>query len=314
MIYRNLPVCFHPTTLMMLDDDKSFVEAMMALVSLSMKFKPFTVPQEALEFLNSYERHPFTELCISQSQTGFEDRDIKVDITRIHEHMKNPDRENEIACVIVDFAMPNLTGSEFCEKIKDLPLKKLMLTGEATNEEGIRAFNANIIDQFYTKGAATIGEDIMRHVRELQIAYFQDLSSVIIKSLADSPNPPPHSVLDSDLVNPIFALLAEKNIAEYYLFSNEGYFKTVDQEGKQGWMVIHSDDEIDTLEDLISHMYSDTPSPALKKVWDDLKAREITLLFPTTKDSNKAPEDWGPYILQTQKISTPKSDYYIAFA
>ena len=70
-------------------------------------------------------------------------------------HIYNKERFGETSVVVVDFAMPQMNGEEFCRKLGQLKgnsVKIIMLTGEADEEMAVRLFNAGVIDKFLRKG------------------------------------------------------------------------------------------------------------------------------------------------------------------
>lgn len=299
-----------------IDDDDNLLDAICTTFHDHIKVIPFISPLKAIEHLKDYKPHSFTELCIeSVDRRKMEERDLHIETGNIHKMLFNPNRFDEISTLLVDFVMPQMTGTDFFKQVQHLKAKKVMLTGEASNEEGLRAFNDGLIDRFYQKGEKNLQHQLIGNMQKMQIAYFQSLSNVIIHSLENADAPPPHCVMDGGMVDPFFKILNEKRIAEYYLISNEGYFLTVGYEGELEWLIMHSEDELDTLHELISHIHDDTPSKVTEELLGDLKNCSKTLFFAKDTDSNMDPAEWtDEFILPTTKISTGKSDYYYAFA
>ncbi|MDO9099600.1 MAG: response regulator [Caldisericota bacterium] len=62
--------------------------------------------------------------------------------------------------LIVDFDMPGMDGLELIQKIKALPVRRVLLTGQADAAVAVKAFNAGLIQQFIPKNAPELFDDI----------------------------------------------------------------------------------------------------------------------------------------------------------
>lgn len=313
-IINGIPACFHPTTVLLLDDDAALTESITLKCQSTSRCVSFTSPQAALDTLKNYHPKSFTTNCIQQNEEyDLDERSIHVEIPNIYKHIYNPERFNEISVMVVDYAMPGMNGVEFCKAAKNINCMKIMLTGEADEKQGIDAFNAKLIDMFHKKGEADIYKTICQDIKTKQIEYFQKLSHIIISSLSNSPDHPPACILDHSLVNPFFDLLAANNIAEYYLYSNDGYFLTLDYDGNIKWLVIHDDKEMDALAELAESIHLQEPSKPSKKVVDSIKAKNRIALFIDKDDTNIDCASWGPFLQPASKMRCGEKSYYYAF-
>lgn len=121
---------------------------------------------------------------------------VDIDVFSIHKMMYIPDRFAEISVAVIDYAMPAMNGLEFCAATSDLPMKKIILTGQAGHSTAVRAFNEKLIDRFIMKGEYGFLKTLREAIHNLQRDYFSDLSEVIIKDLEANPR--------SCLSDPIF--------------------------------------------------------------------------------------------------------------
>ncbi len=86
-----IPCCFHPTTVVAVDDDPVLLKQLVLNygdVSLS---KNFMNPGDAIDFFQQYQAQNFTQCCVLRG-TGddFEQGGVTVNIQKIHEHIYNP--------------------------------------------------------------------------------------------------------------------------------------------------------------------------------------------------------------------------------
>ena len=63
----------------------------------------------------------------------------KIDYSKLSNFIYQKDRFNDISIAIVDYSMPKMNGVEFCKKISNSRVKKIMLTGNAGYEIGIQS-------------------------------------------------------------------------------------------------------------------------------------------------------------------------------
>jgi CheY-like chemotaxis protein len=318
MMIRTLPCCFYPTTLVLIDDDQNLLDSIESRMSSTFFVKKFSSPVEALKFFRSYEEHPFSKNCIQHSERFHANiRHIQVEIRDIHQHLFEKSRFHNISVIVSDYSMPEMTGAQVFNELYPLDCKKIMFTGEASDTEGLKAFNSGVIDRFCRKSDSPATMAFI--FEDMQLRYFQERSKPIVEALEKSDEPPPHCMLNPELVSPIMSQLKNRGIREYYLYNNDGVFLTVTHDGKLGWMVIHSADEIDTYYNMVSHLHQDFPSEFSEELIEDLNLCNKTLFFPREADANtpldsfENIEIWKNFVLPTTKIFTSTANYYYAF-
>jgi len=242
--------CFFPTTVLFVDDNQHFLN------SLSIKLddkkivpKLYSDPLKALQFLEEdYEPSPFTERCILHPQNQLDGhRFIDIDVNAIRYEMYNPLRFNEISVVVVDYAMPGLSGMDLCLLVRerDPRLKILMLTGEADENIAVQAFNEGSIDKFIHKGTENFAARLNAAIYDLQQDYFNDLSEIIMSSVARNVKFPPTAWLNDPIFWQFFHKICQENhIVEYYLTDTNGSFLLLDADANPSWFAVKSEDNM----------------------------------------------------------------------
>jgi DNA-binding NarL/FixJ family response regulator len=137
-----LPLFSHPLTVALIDDDSLFLEAMTALLKENYPLKMFNNPINAVDFFYNY-----TSLLSS--------------LKLIREDTE------EIGVIIIDHNMPGMNGIEVCRKLKLLPIKKILLTGEGSDKFAIDALSEGVIDCFLRKDSLSLPEDINLNLKLL---------------------------------------------------------------------------------------------------------------------------------------------------
>ena len=154
-----IPCMQFPTTTIFLDDDIHFLDVINLRTSNKFITKLFSCPYEAYEKLtiknqlkiNIFEKSDDIESENIGTTLDESESLIKIKWGSLINVAKNEERFRIPTVIVVDYNMPNINGIEFLKKIKDMNIKKIMLTGEADQQVGIDAFNDGLINRFITK-------------------------------------------------------------------------------------------------------------------------------------------------------------------
>ena len=131
---NRLNICYYPTSLILVDDNKKFLQSLrLRLSDYSCYF--YENPKVALDFLNnSYKLEPFiNRILLSEEDNHLEQPIAGLNIKKIHHEIYNSNRYQEISVLLADYSMPYINGTEFCKEMQSKYLQKIMLTGEASN-------------------------------------------------------------------------------------------------------------------------------------------------------------------------------------
>ncbi len=301
-----IPACYYPTMVVFVDDSKDFLMNFSLQFDPSLAYQLYTSPHAALKVLNQQRVSHLDQKCFSQYAEAIgcpsTTHTINVDISAIHREVYDPERFSEVSTVVVDFAMPDINGLEFCERLKDRPVKKILLTGQADAQTAINAFNDGIIDHFILKSDPHVIDKVNAAIAELQQRYFQEKSDFMVKALAiDSPN---------FLQDPVFftffnELCRENDIVEYYLTENSGTFLTLSASGIARWLIICTDQDID----MYCELGRDINAPG--DVLERLKSREcIPHFWQTDRYYEVDPIEWDSYLYPAKKINGREIYFY----
>ena len=146
-------------------------------------------------------------------------------------------RFNRLSVVIVDYSMPTLNGLQFCEKIRDPHIGKVLLTGVADEKMAVEAFNAGIIDRFIAKSHPRATDHISQFSREMQHSYFRSQSDQMRRTLSLTG---PLFLDDPALTQWVQRLMLRKNFCEYYMVSNPPGLVMVTASGHIGQLLVLS--------------------------------------------------------------------------
>jgi len=237
---------FHPTTVVIVDDNKDFLVNFSLRLGERLAYRLFSSPLDALQYVND---NPASNLLLSKCITSHSDELyniycenlVEVNVNALQSELSNRQRFLEKSVVIVDYDMPGMNGIEFCRLIRDANVKKILLTGVADEKLAVRAFNEGVIDKFIMKqdnvGIASINECIA----SFQDDYFEEKGGFIKSSL--------NNVAFGFLLSPefitLFDSLRELNeVVEYYLTGEPSGYLMLSADGSVNHLMVMSDKEM----------------------------------------------------------------------
>lgn len=238
---------YFPTTAVFVDDNPSFLRSLALELPEELAFQTFENAEAALERVNRtpsalplYQRC-FTQIGLPGASADTTEKLIHLDLSQIELEISNTERFQEVSVVVVDFDMPAIDGLEFCRRITNPRIRKILFTGVADEKIAVQAFNAGIIDRFIIKSQPDAVSAVRKAVLELQQRYFEAISETLRATLML--NPPPF--LTDPAFERLFANLRERRkLVEYYLVANPGGFLTLTDQGDLYRLVVLSEAEL----------------------------------------------------------------------
>ncbi len=294
---------FHPTSVLVLDDDPLFLESLDFQFSDELSCQTFTRPDAALEHLHTQARqHPdfsrYFKDC-SEMDLGSEsrhgDRLLRLQLSELRSMIDDQARQQRVSVAIVDYDMPKMTGVQFCRAIRDLPVKTILLTGKAGLETAISAFNEGVIDCFLQKQDVNVSLSLRREIKRLQAAYFEGISDPIRCALALQS---PSFFSDPNFIKLFNEVAQEHNIVEHYVCAYPPGVMMRDAEGKESFLLVR--DPESTRSQCEAAENRSAPSDMLHL----LRSRKAQAWFPT-QQGYYHPDfetEWSRYIWPAQLL------------
>ncbi|NCX93256.1 MAG: response regulator [Gammaproteobacteria bacterium] len=297
--------CYYPTSVLMVDDNPRFLKHLSVGLSEKSTYHLLTDPRAALEWLNKPSILKIASEACFKSVEELDDREDlprsslnSVSLQSVMNLIYEPDRYREVSVLVLDYAMPGMNGLELCEKLKDHPVKKIMLTGEADHHLAVDAFNAGLIDRFLLKQSDTVlAQKLNQLIEEMQHAYFFELGTRLQLEL----NLPKlwQSEAFQSIIKQIFT---EHDIYEYYLLNSEGSLLLLDHLGRPSWLLIEDAQEIDRFAQMAEE--NDAPSAVVSA----LQRHEKMPFFLTQEDEDTPVESWLDLMYSVKPV--PNSSLY----
>lgn len=300
-----IPICYFPGTVIFVDDSRDFLTNFTLQLDEMLAYKLFSSPFEAVECLKSHKNsfEGINQRCMSEylesTAWPMTNQTVNVDLSAIHSEVYNSKRFQEATVVVVDYAMPGMNGLEFCREIKDMPVKKILLTGQADEAIAIQAFNEGLIDKFIRKNQSDVTSQINHSIEDLQINYYKEMSEMIIQMLALNS---PHFLND-----PLFAkffnrICRENQIVEYYLTENTGSFLLMNADAEPCSLIVKSEQDLKMYYELAC----DNNAP--QTILEDLKlGRKIPYFWQANELEWN---EWSSCLFDAKKIEGEQIYYY----
>lgn len=307
MKHRDIPPFYFPTTVVFVDDSADFLANLSLQLDSDLAFRLYDSPQDALAALSALPPPVLpNEKYFSLYRNGEEfplfHHVIDLNLDKVHREVHNEFRFEHVSVAVVDYAMPEINGLEFCRNIKNPAVKKILLTGKADEKIAVQAFNQGLIDCFIPKHDAEVIQTLNRAIEESQQAYFCEIEQMLAGALA---------VGASDFLrDPLFAgvfreICRERRIVEYYLCSNPEGILMLDADAVPSLMIVQTE------EDLFDHFEIAYDQAAPQGLLDALKSNQVVPYF-WRSGGNYRPDckDWRSCLFPATELKGRRWYYY----
>lgn len=238
---------YYPTTAIFIDDSDTFLENVIFQLDPNIPYKAYQEPMKALEYILEKKsldiRASLKFICNNHPNDVPESGTYSVNyqFSTLYEEIYNPNRFQDLSVAVIDYAMPRINGIELCQALKDTPIKKILLTGEADHDVAINAFNDGIIDKFIRKDKQAAGQMVNKAIFELQKLYFQERTIVMTSAL----NTEKSCFLQDPLYHSLFNNVLNKTSAcDSYLLESSGSFLFMGPDKIPTWLLVKSREDL----------------------------------------------------------------------
>jgi len=306
-----LPVYQYPTVTVLVDDSQSFLDSLVFQLAPQMGCKAFCNAGSALDWVRqSYRQHPFSDgnglirVGYDENSDFLERRNVSIYLDRIYRIVMDRTRFALPSVLVVDYAMPQMNGVEFCRAVRDLPCKKILLTGQADEKIAIDAFNRNLIDCFIQKHDVSAFDRLDAEIIRLQREFFNEQTHTLKDLLTR------HSygfLSDPAIQHAVYQLSVRYRFVEHYLFPNPPGILFFDNHGKPTLMVIETEGGLTTQHEIAE----DQGAPA--QFLSALRERKLVPFFSDTGGMylKEIADNWLSYCLPPQ-VCMGREVYYWA--
>jgi CheY-like chemotaxis protein len=301
-----MPICYFPTTVYFVDDDIAFLDQLKIRLKRQLIIKTESDPVVALNFFNNeYHQNAYWSRCFTKTKLVFgKPQELILDVSVITNEVYNRKRFEETANIVVDYAMPGLTGLELCKQVKRTDhminpvLKLTFLTGKMDSAFDVHEY----IDAFYRKSDPT--EKLIQKMLSNERVFFEDASLGVMHHLVNDPTNRTVCLIDKVFIAFLKKLMADHNIVEHFLLDKQASFLMLDRFANLSWFLIRNDRGMNqSIEWAKQHS-------APQGVIHALERREKLLYIPDEKQFKADSVDWNDYLHPIQVLEGQEKFYH----
>lgn len=296
------PTCFyHPIKVIFLDDSRSFLDALDLEFGTQLNMLTITNPDTVIQTIDNHSQNITKSVFKLMNDVDTDtttDRVIGFEVSNMLSLIYDKKRFDHVAILVVDYEMPDINGIEFCQKLKERKIFRIMLTAEADKDTAIKAFNNGLIDKFILKTNEELYSEITFAVQELTQRYFKEISSSIINGHTGSIG----TLFGNESYLQLFAEIVSKvQPVEYYLVDNSGSFVFLDKDANPTWLIVRHNKELDEQVELLQGY--DVPYQIIESV----AKKEKILFLLSEKEYKKPVGEWVKHMFDSKKLD---NNYY----
>lgn len=166
-----------PGTVLLLDDDETFVRSLAAALE-PVPSVAFTAAGPALRHLHTVaDGVGGPPVGISHADDGTITEAVTLRTEQLARFIRSPSRFAMVTVAIVDQVMPAMSGTVFCDQVRDFGVKSILLSGRMSDGEAVAAFNQGVIDRYLEKNDPAIMTKLPAMIRELHACHARDRSA-----------------------------------------------------------------------------------------------------------------------------------------
>ncbi len=304
-LLSNPYACFFPTKTIFIDDSKEFLDSVALNLSYnSQSYKFFSNIYEALEYINQNKANAewFKSYIKLLEEEEDERKIIEINIGGLYNQLYNSNKFNVITNLVIDYDMPEMNGLDICNKLANLNINKILLTGAADEKLAVNAFNNDLIDNFIPKHTPNIYAELKEAIDKGANSYFNILSKIIFSSIQTENE---CFFIKEQPFKELFNSFLEKNqIIEYYLIDSSGSFLLINAKGMLDILHFANEKQLDSFYQLILE------EGLALNLLNELKQRDKMLCYNNFDNKTLPIQEWHKYFKTTKKIIIKDKPYY----
>tara|TARA_Y100000588_G_scaffold341176_1_gene385064 strand:+ start:400 stop:1518 length:1119 start_codon:yes stop_codon:yes gene_type:complete len=294
-----IPVCYHPTTILSVDDDMDFLKLLSMQMYDKLSFLCFDSPEKALDYAKSYhDYNPFIERC-----TRTDDSKTTFNFSAIRNEIYNADRFKEICISVTDYDMPYKDGIELIRTLEFKPeisqYTNIILTGKISDEFKEKLVGLGLSGEYIGKDDPQYINKLLDLIENRLARIFQTYSYMPARALSNDPEENTSCFFDGGFAKILNKHIKDNNVCELYLFDKQGSYLFLDKDANLSWMFVRNDTGIENSVKL-AKQYS-----APKAVIQALEDKSHILSLYENEDFKIRKEiDWDKYLLPAKVFET----------
>jgi CheY-like chemotaxis protein len=301
-----MPICYHPTTILSVDDDVSFLKNLAFKVSDKVLLLCFNSPEEAMEYTkNKHHYFPVLSRCYDNKNI-----DSAFNLKLIRNEIFNPDRFKEITINVTDYDMPHTSGLELIKTMEFPPevsqYTHIILTGKISTNFKDKLAEMQLSTEYIGKEDPDFVNKLLSLIQKRLCKIFQWTSYGPARQLSRDMDEKTTCLLDGNFAPLVNQYIKENNICELYLFDKQGSYLFLDDKANLSWLFVRNDQGIENTIKLAA--YYNAPEYVIRALKDK---KAILSLYEKDDFENKKNINWDSYLLPATILES--DDTYLSF-
>lgn len=294
-----MPICYHPTTILLVDDDEHFTKLLSYSLADNAPIKTFNHPEDAVDFIKKEQTHTiFTERCLHE--TG---RLLSININALRNEIYNQNRFSEIILTITDYDMPSMNGFDLISQMSFPPeiqfYSYILLTGKAIHDLEKRLNEFSLKDSYIIKSDPNCVVQLSKLIKQKTQSMFQWYSYPCAQNLARDTKENASILFDFHFGLMFNQLIEKNNICELYLYDRQGSFLFLDRYANLSWLFVRNDEGMKNSIEMARRFKA--PNYVIEAL---LSKEKILSLYELQDFENKKAINWDDYLLPITTYST----------
>jgi CheY-like chemotaxis protein len=144
----SFPLFHRPGTLVLLDDDPDYLDALAVILPLEWHVRMFLRPTRCVYYMHHQPKLWEHDRRRQQTMVDLWRQGKPLIPQILHYWAGTPERYALTHVCVVDFSMPGMDGLQVLSELVDWPGARILLTGQADERVAVGAFNRGLIDQY----------------------------------------------------------------------------------------------------------------------------------------------------------------------
>lgn len=242
----SFPLFHRPGTLVLLDDDPDYLDALAVILPLEWHVRMFLRPTRCVYYMHHQPKLWEHDRRRQQTMVDLWRQGKPLIPQILHYWAGTPERYALTHVCVVDFSMPGMDGLQVLSELVDWPGARILLTGQADERVAVGAFNRGLIDQYIPKQAADVAKQLVQAITCLHDRAYQEHNAIWRATL----RPEQLALLAIPKVHTGLKAFVTQHWVDYVLMGQPFGILGMDASGRASWLQLETPEGLAAIAEL----------------------------------------------------------------